>query len=127
MARYKRELEARGETLDVHKLIGSPVAGTENRASDFIQLTSAMHRGTIMPSGHPPPTMKWVMPGKAMVGFREQEWIDDKTNYNWSELAADLATNQPTLNQLRIVLTNGTFDFQIDYSHGFDIQLPYTL
>ncbi len=71
--------------------------------------------------------MKWVMPGKAMVGFREQEWIDDKTNYNWSELAADLATNQPTLNQLRIVLTNGTFDFQIDYSHGFDIQLPYTL
>ena len=39
---------------------------------------------------NPPPRMKLTPTGHAIVGFREEEWVEDKTTNHWDQLADDL-------------------------------------
>ncbi len=122
LASYKRELIAKGETLDVGKLIAPPVADADNGASEVLRLKGLIQEGKVIPKNYPP-KMKLIAPGKAMVGFRENFWVDEKTTNTWEEVSLDLATNKQTLEELRVVLKKPAFDFKLDHSRGFEMSL----
>jgi hypothetical protein len=119
LAAYKRELAAKGETLDIHKLLAPPVADADNGAPEFLRIAALIRYGKVL-TLHSPPKMKLIAPGKAMVGFRENVWVDDKTNYTWEEVALDLATNKQILDQLQVALARPAFNFKLDHSQGFE-------
>lgn len=118
LSRFKRELAAKGETLDIHKLIAPPVADADNGASEVLRLKALIQEGKVIPRNYPP-KMKLIAPGKAMVGFRENFWIDEKATNTWEEVSLDLATNKQTLEKLRVVFAKPAFDFKLDHSRGF--------
>jgi hypothetical protein len=66
--------------------------------------------------------MRMASIGHAVVGFREASWVDNKTNYNWEQLSADLKTNEAVLAQIRAGLEKPAFDNRLDYSRGFKMQ-----
>jgi hypothetical protein len=124
LARYKRVLAIKGETLDVRKLLAPPVADADNGASDLMRLDAMIHEGKIIPKNYPP-KMKLIAPGKAMVGYRETFWVEEKVTNTWEDVSLDLYTNRQTLEQLRVVLAKPAFDFKLDRSHGFDMILHH--
>ena len=127
LAHFKKELAAKGETLDVQKLLASPAADADNGAPEFLRLAALIQTGKCL-TKNPPLVMRMVAPGKAMVGFRERTWVDEKVTNNWADVTVELATNVETLAKLRIVLTRPAFDFRPDYSQGFDeTNLTYRL
>lgn len=126
LARYKRELAVRGETLDVHKLTAPPVAAADNGAAEILRLKALIQEGKTIPM-YAPPKMKLIAPGKALIGFHESFWVDvgDKVTNTWTGVVLDLAPNQTTLEQLRITLAKPAFDCRPDYSRGFEMPLPH--
>jgi hypothetical protein len=67
--------------------------------------------------------MKLITPGKAMVGFRDNIWVEEKITNTWVEVALDLADNKQTLELLRAAFTKPAFDFKLDHSRGFEMNL----
>ncbi len=120
VARFKRGLAAKRETLDVQKLLAPPVDGADNGASEVIRLKTLLQGGNVIPTNYPP-KMRLLSSGKAIAGFRENSWIDEKTTNTWEAVALDLAANQQTLEQLRVALAKPAFDFKLDHSHGFEM------
>jgi hypothetical protein len=53
VARFKRGLTAKGETLDVQKLIATPVAGADNGATEVIRLKALLQEGKVIPKKLP--------------------------------------------------------------------------
>lgn len=124
LARYKKELMAKGETLDVHKLLAAPIAAVDNGAAEILRLKSLFQKGIVIPQNYPP-KMRLMASGRAIVGFCESFWIDDKVTNTWEEVALDLATNKEALTQLRVALTKPAFDFKLDHSRGFEMDLTH--
>lgn len=122
LARFKRALAAKGETLDIHKLIAPTVADADNGAPELMRLKALIQEGKVIPKSYPP-KMELISPGKVIVGYREKFWIDEKTTNTWEEASLDLATNRQTLEQLRVVLAKPMFDFKLDHSQGFEMNL----
>ncbi len=120
LASYKHGLATKGETLDVQKLIATPVADADNGASEVIRLKTLLQGGNVIPTNYPP-KMRLLSSGKAIAGFRENSWIDEKTTNTWDAVALDLAANKQTLEQLRVALAKPAFDFKLDHSHGFEM------
>jgi hypothetical protein len=121
LAAYKRELAAKGETLDIHKLLGPPVADADNGTLLVFTAFKQRKEGLVLTS-HNPPKMQMASIGHAVVGFREESWVDNKTNYNWEQLSADLKTNEAVLAQIRAGLEKPAFDNRLNYSQGFKMQ-----
>lgn len=122
VARFKRGLAANGETLDVQKLLATPVADADNGASEVIRLKTLLQGGNVIPTNYPP--KMWLLSsGRAIAGFRESSWVDEKTTNTWEEVALDLAANKQTLEQLRVALAKPAFDFKLNHSRGFEMSL----
>jgi hypothetical protein len=56
--------------------------------------------------------------GRAIVGFREEEWVEYKCTNRWSEIAADLEQNEATLQVIRTALAKTVFDNDVDLTAG---------
>ena len=124
LRQFKRELEAKGETLDVQKLLGSPVADADNGGSELLRLKALLHEGKALLTNYPP-SMRWIAPGKALVGLREDFWGYDKVTNSWADVSLDLATNREVLANIRTVLAKSAFDFKLDHSRGVDMNLRH--
>jgi hypothetical protein len=124
LGRFKRELDARGETLDVQKLLGSPVADADNGAPELLRLKALLREGKAIPTNYPP-SMRWIAPGKAMVGLRENLWGHNDVTNSWADVSLDLATNKEVLGSIRAVLAKSGFDFKLDHSRGVDMNLRH--
>ena len=116
LASYQRGLVAQGEKLTARDFARPAPAG-DNGAPTVLAAQKELAAGTVLPN-HYPPRMKLTPFGRAVVGFREAEWVDDKTTYHWEDLAADLKANEPTLARIRAALGQPVLANQIDYSLG---------
>ena len=124
LARYKRELVAQGEKLTFRELI-PPVPEGENGAPQILEATERLQKGSVLPN-NPPPMMKLVASGRAVVGFRENEWVDyDNVTNHWDALAADLKANEVPLAQIRAALAKPVLNNQLDYSQGLQMTCPH--
>lgn len=94
-----------------------------------------LQRGTVLP--HPyPPRMKVMPSGRAVVCFRESEWIETGTfrsgdwvketvTNDWKQVAFDLQTNAATLAEIRAALEKPVLNNQLDWSDYPTMELTH--
>jgi hypothetical protein len=120
LKRIKHHLVAKGVKLSAQDLKSFGSQG-ENATPEFFQATAQLRRGSVVPNNLPP-SMRLMPSGRAIVGFHEEEWIEDKKTNNWTQLLADLEENEPTLEKIRLTLQKPRFDNQLDYSQGANMK-----
>ena len=119
LAHYKSELIAKGEKLSPNDF-AARVAESENGVPQLLQGVRQLKKGAALPD-HYPPRMQVTHSGRALVGFREHDWIEDKVTNHWEQLAADLKTNEQTLIEIRAALAKPVLNSQLDYLLGMKI------
>ena len=77
LARYKQKLIAQGEKLSPQDFVQT-FAEADNGAPEVVALIETLKEGVVLPHSCPP-AMKLMPSGRALVGFREPEWIDTAT------------------------------------------------
>lgn len=127
--RYKDQLRAAGEKLTIEELLPPRVDPEQNGARLFFEACKYLiYGGTI--DSNPPPAMRMVAPGKAMIAWRQPEIISwyvpgAPTNRlsvcitnSWQELREELEHDKQALELLRQASERPQFDFELDY-HSF--------
>jgi hypothetical protein len=123
LAGYIRNLKSQGEKLTA-KDFALPVGEGENGAPQVLALSKELKPGTALP-GNYPPRMKLTAAGNAIVGFREQYWVDAKVTNTWEQLAKDLQTNHVTLETIRLALSKPVLKSDYDLSLGAHAPLKH--
>ena len=115
--RYERQLVAAGETLTVGPLEPPTVFPENNGAPLFNQAMGALSWGKSLLETNPPPSMRMVAPGNAMVGWAQPDVRFDTTN-TWDEVDEALARYRDALDVVREAAERPAMDFQLDYRQG---------
>ncbi len=123
LSSYRAELLARGEKLTPGELRVS-VADADNGASQFNEAARALTNGWASPQRFPP-RMKMLPSGRALVGYREDRWTEDKTVHGWEEVESDIRTNTAVLARIRAALEMPRLNHNLDYSRGMELHLPH--
>src|SRR6185436_4151035 len=127
LANYKQQLVAAGEKLTVEELTPKPVAPDQNGADIFLKAVALMNVREGLLGSNPPPAMRMVATGKAMIGWAQPHIRDyDKrviTN-SWSEAEATLAELSGALKLLQQMTDRPVLDFRLNYQQGFSVPLP---
>jgi hypothetical protein len=123
LAHCRRELIAKGEILTPQAFASARPAG-ENGAPEIIAAASGLKKGGVMPN-HYPPVMKLMPSGRAVVGFREEKWVEEGAAYRWDRLADELDANEPALARVRVALQKPVLDNELDYSRGASMRLTH--
>lgn len=123
LARYKRELAAKGEKLTPQEL-SVFVPDVENGAPAFQEATKAIINGAVLP-GHYPPKMRILPSGRALIGYREAEWVEDKITNRWEQVELDLQMNAVVFARIRAALEMPQFNNNLDYAQGVSLLLPH--
>lgn len=123
LARYLRELRARGEKMTVAE-IKLPRLDGENGAPDVLAAAKKLLPGSVLPNSYPP-RMRLTPAGHAIVGFREEDWVDGKVTNHWEQLAADLQANEATLATIRRAIAQPVLDCDFDPSLGPLARFPH--
>jgi hypothetical protein len=124
VARYERQIEAAGETLNVAALYPPAVLPENNGAPLFYQTMGSLTWSKGVLETNIPPAMQMVAPGKAMAGWAQPDIRSDGTN-SWIEVTQALARYTDSLDLVREAAQRPTFDFQLDYREGFNLLLPH--
>lgn len=134
LARYKQKLISQGEKLSPQDF-APRVSDPENGAPEAISAIERLERGVVLPHNHPP-VMKLAPSGRAIVGFRESEWVETgtyrdgewvnkKVTNHWDQLAADLKTNAATLDEIRAALDKPALNNKVDLSQGMKMKFSH--
>jgi hypothetical protein len=124
--RYKDQLRAAGENLDLKELLPPHVDSDKNGVELFRQAVPALPTVGILAT-NAPAMMKLVAPGKAMVGWQQADIWDDTvqgTN-SWADLDQELQMGGATIDLLRQASERPQLNFELDYSQGFTLLLPH--
>lgn len=125
--RYKDQLRAAGEKMDLKDIIPSHVEAEKNGADLLVQAFPAMSSKEMLDT-NPPAAMKMVAPGKAMIGSQQAGIITESeprgTN-SWDDLDRELQTKGPALELLRQASEREEINFELDYDQGFTLLLPH--
>jgi hypothetical protein len=116
LARYKRALIDKGEKLTAQEMV-LPSTNGENGAPEVFAAISELKEGIVLPKRYPP-RMKVTPSGRAVVCFREDEWIEDKVTNDWNQVFDDLEANKAALNRIRAALEQPVLDNKVDRSLG---------
>lgn len=114
--RYKRHLVSRGFKLTAAEF-RSPLPKGENGAPELQRAMQQLQSSSVL-STNPPTRMHLTPSGRAIIGFRQEEWIESKATNQWNDLVTDLEKNESTLQLIRSALTKPVFDNQIDLTAG---------
>ncbi len=134
LAVYKRELVARGEKLSAQDFIATAL-DSDNGAPEAIAAIEQLARGTVLPNS-PPPRMRLLSSGRAIVGFHEREWVDtsayrdgewvnESVTNRWEQIATDLKTNATILAKIRTALDKPVLNNRLDYAQGPKLRIPH--
>ena len=122
LARYKKALIAKGEKLTARELQASNATG-ENGAPAVLEAIGRLQAGAVLPDNYPP-RMKMTPAGRAVVCFREPNWVEHGKTNQWEQLASDLKNNEVTLAEIRIGLEKPALNNGVDFSQGMKMQFP---
>src|SRR6266536_5446869 len=122
---YKVELAQKGERLLTTEL-APPVSAEANQAANrLVQAASQLPQNGPVLLMNPPPMMRLVAAGKAMVGWRQPAIRNTMQTNLWEELEADLAANAGVLSEIREELQTDPIRWNLDYQQGFNLLLPH--
>lgn len=117
---YIAELKARGEPLDLAQVLPSSAPPEQNGASNFLKAASLLGTNWNVLGSNPPPAMRMVAPGRAMIGWtRPDIRTKDGTN-SWEGIEAALAEDNEALKLLYQVTNYTVLDFKLGYSNGIE-------
>ncbi len=120
VAAYRRQLLAQGEKMSVSELTPLLPAGKDNGADALI---SAIWQAGFFTNYTP--TMRPVVPGRALVAWRQSILpTSDSTNV-WPGLKEDLERKSAALDAMCAALEKPAIAFNLDYSQGFHVLLPH--
>jgi hypothetical protein len=123
LAHYKRILIAKGEKLTAQEF-ASPSPRGENGAPGILEAKKELKEGVILPN-HYPPRMRLTPAGRAIVCFREDEWVEDGVTNRWDQLAEDLEANAATLGRVRTALEKPVLNNNVDLSMAPNVLFPH--
>jgi hypothetical protein len=134
LASYKRKLIAQSEKLSALDFT-STVIDSDNGAPAAVAAIERLERGTVLPNS-PPPRMRLLGSGRAIVGFREREWVDasvyrdgewvnETVTNHWEQLATDLKANKTILAEIRTALDKPVLNNHLDYAQGPKLKIPH--
>jgi hypothetical protein len=123
LARYKQKLIRKGEKLTPGDFRSSH-SEADNGAPAVAEAIERLREGAVLPKNYPP-RMKLTVSGRAIIGFRESEWVEDKVTNHWDQLASDLKTNEATLAELRSALAKPVLNNNLDLAQGMKMQFPH--
>ena len=135
---YKAELAARGEKLSIQELMAERREPASNQA-DFVLQALMRMRKDLRISSNPPPMMKMILPGRALVGWKlplvvGKDYFPSGQNLTmeevfitntWAEFAENLELPNEGLDQLRELVGQPAIDFHLDFTRGADLLLPH--
>jgi hypothetical protein len=122
---YRKQLRAAGEKLDVNELIPPRVPPEQNGAELLRQAAKLANLSETFFSSNPPPAMRIVAPGKAMIGWKQADIRDSEGTNSWEEADALCKQFGVALDLLRQATMQPSLDFGLDYRHGFSqMQFP---
>ncbi len=116
--RYKAELQAQGEPLELRQVLPPPVPVELNQAADYQQAVSLLSSNQNVLFSNPPPVMRMVAPGKALVGWRQPWLLDGRMSNSWDDVQAALAEDKRALALLGKLPRQPIFDFQLNYTNS---------
>lgn len=120
LANYKRELAARGEKLTPQEL-ATTFSVDDNGAPAVMKNIRLLQDGAVLPKRYPP-RMKLTPAGRAIVCFKEDEWVDDKVTNRWEQVALDLKRNENFLREIQGGLSEPILNNNLDYAAGMKMQ-----
>ena len=117
-----RELQGRGEVLDLARIAPPPVPPASNALDRLIIVTAALQPGY----RRGPESMRMLGPARAIAGSRLESWFaSDGTQQSWSDIADWIRTNTVAFEELHAALAAPYRQPVVDYGQGFDTLLPY--
>ena len=117
------ELKAKGEAMDLAQVVPQPLPPEKNSALLFWKAVALLATNEDVLSTNPPPGMRGVAPGKAMVGWSQPGIRDSRATNSWEEVRDALARNGEALKLLNQMTNNSVFDFNLQYSQRFEIRI----
>jgi hypothetical protein len=129
--RYKDQLRAAGEKLELKDLIPPRIDSNKNGQELFTQAFISM--GSFaqgMLSTNTPGAMRPVAPGKAMIAWQQAEITSDYgelyTN-TWADLDQDLQPQSNSIALLGRASERPQLDFELDFEKGAMLLLPHVV
>ncbi len=134
LANYKKELIAKGEKLSPQDFVAK-FDEADNGAPVIFAAIKKLTNGVILPDSYPP-RMKLLDSGRAIVGFREPEWVEKDPYRNgqslkgwftnhWADLAADLQENAAPLAEIQSALAKPVLNNRLNLAEGHNLQFPH--
>jgi hypothetical protein len=122
--RYKRQLIAAGEKLEVKQLVPPLPLPESNGAPILTRAVGVWARNFDPQESNTPVAMRLIAPGKAIAGWALPGVGQEGTN-PWSHAEAALAQDSATMDLVREAAGRGVLDFQLDYRQGYSLLLPH--
>jgi hypothetical protein len=121
---YIAELKAKGEPMELEKVIPSPVPPEQNGASLITNALANLKYESVAGS-NAPPAMRMIGPGKAMIGWQQSDICGFKETNRWEDLGRELTAATGDLNAFQSLTNHPLFDFNVKYQPPFEFQLPW--
>lgn len=121
LAKTEKELRGKGRKLDANAF-KLPAITDDNGAPTVIRTSKELKPGVSIPD-HPPPRMAILDSGRAVVGFREDEWAWNQKTHTWDGIERDLQENAPFLAGIAAALQKPVLRNDLDFSLG--ASLPF--
>jgi hypothetical protein len=125
--RYRADLKAKGEPMELEQVIPPTVPPEQNGAAIFLKAASLLDTNWNVLGSNPPPAMRMVAPGKAMIGWRQPEIRDKDATNSWEEIKKALEQNGEALNLLVQITNAPLFDFNLQYTQRFEMRLTHLM
>ena len=121
---YIAELKAKGEPMELAQVIPPPVPPEQNGAP-FITNALANLKSDGLVANNPPPAMRMVARGRAMIGWQQSGIRSSDGTNQWEDLGRELAAAKSDLDNFQSLTNHPILDFNLDYQKGADIQIPH--
>ena len=123
---FRDALIAGGEKLKLNELIPPYSAEAHQAAIELIDAVSRLPSKLSVVLPNAPSKMRFVEPGRAMVGWRVADLRQEgKQTNHWGELDAELRGAEPVLNEIRKLLKSPSFNWNLAYGQGFSLMMPH--
>ncbi len=121
---YVAELKAKGEPMELAQVIPPPVPPEQNGVPLIINSLTNLARESIAET-NPPPAMRAVAPGRAMIGWQQPDIRTSEGINQWEDLGRELAAAKSELDSFQSLTNHPILDFNLDYQKGYDLPIPH--
>jgi hypothetical protein len=121
LARYLRQLQAAGEKVTIAQAAPTPSPEALQAGHDLFLAASYL----LANGSNYPPTMRYLAPGKAVVGWQQDPLANSECRNVWPGLRRELAQNADALAEVRRALRAPQLDYGLDYKQGPALLLPH--